>query len=141
MNSAWRDAILLDTCALIWLVAGSAMREEAVGAIASAAGRGSVLVSPITALEIGHLVRKKRLVLAMGAEAWFEAATTASGFALADMPPALLIASALLSGDAPPDPADRVIIATARHANAILVTRDRRILRYAEAGHLRALAC
>jgi PIN domain nuclease of toxin-antitoxin system len=141
MNSMGRDAVLLDTCALIWLMAGSPMRDEALGAIAAAAERRSVLVSPITALEIGHLVRKRRLVLTMSAETWFEAATTGSGFALADMPPALLIASALLPGDAPPDPADRVIIATARQANAIVVTRDHRILRYAEEGQMRGLGC
>ena len=38
------------------------------------------------------------------------------------------------------DPADRLIVATARVANATLMTRDRRILDYAARGHLTAIA-
>jgi PIN domain nuclease of toxin-antitoxin system len=38
------------------------------------------------------------------------------------------------------DPADRLIVATARVANATLMTRDRRILDYAARGHLAAVA-
>jgi len=34
------------------------------------------------------------------------------------------------------DPADRMIVATARVTNAVLMTRDRRILDYAARGHL-----
>jgi len=37
------------------------------------------------------------------------------------------------------DPADRLIVATARVANATLMTRDRRILEYAGRGHLTAI--
>jgi PIN domain nuclease of toxin-antitoxin system len=36
-------------------------------------------------------------------------------------------------------PADRLIVATARVANAILMTRDHRILDYAARGHLTAI--
>jgi PIN domain nuclease of toxin-antitoxin system len=38
------------------------------------------------------------------------------------------------------DPADRLLVATARALPATLITRAARILSYAEAGHLRALA-
>ena len=38
------------------------------------------------------------------------------------------------------DPADRLIVATARVANATLMTRDQRILDYAARGHLTAIA-
>jgi PIN domain nuclease of toxin-antitoxin system len=39
------------------------------------------------------------------------------------------------------DPADRLLVATARTLPATLITRDAKILSYSEAGHLRALAC
>jgi PIN domain nuclease of toxin-antitoxin system len=39
------------------------------------------------------------------------------------------------------DPADRIIIATAREYGLRLVTRDRKILDYADKGHLMALEC
>jgi PIN domain nuclease of toxin-antitoxin system len=38
------------------------------------------------------------------------------------------------------DPADRMIVATARVTGAALMTRDRRILDYAARGHLAAIA-
>jgi PIN domain nuclease of toxin-antitoxin system len=39
------------------------------------------------------------------------------------------------------DPVDRLIIATARHLGMPIVTSDRKILAYAEAGHVAAIAC
>ena len=39
------------------------------------------------------------------------------------------------------DPADRLLIATARDLGAPLVTRDARILAYAAQGHLDAIPC
>jgi PIN domain nuclease of toxin-antitoxin system len=39
------------------------------------------------------------------------------------------------------DPADRLLIATARSLNVPIVTRDRFILDYAEAGHVDAIVC
>jgi PIN domain nuclease of toxin-antitoxin system len=38
------------------------------------------------------------------------------------------------------DPADQLIVATARVTNATLMTRDRRILDYAGRGHLTVIA-
>ena len=39
------------------------------------------------------------------------------------------------------DPTDRMLIATARAHDLTLITRDRAILAYAAAGHVRAVAC
>jgi PIN domain nuclease of toxin-antitoxin system len=52
-----------------------------------------------------------------------------------------MVSSSNLPGQIHGDPMDRILIATARALNLILVTSDRPILRYAEAGHLRTLAC
>jgi PIN domain nuclease of toxin-antitoxin system len=46
-----------------------------------------------------------------------------------------------LPGTPPDDPADRIIIATAREADMTIVTRDKQILEYSRAGHVRALVC
>jgi PIN domain nuclease of toxin-antitoxin system len=45
----------------------------------------------------------------------------------------------MLPGDFHNDPADRIIVATARHHEAPLLTVDRAILAYAEKGHLQAI--
>jgi PIN domain nuclease of toxin-antitoxin system len=54
---------------------------------------------------------------------------------------AIAIDSSHLPGDLLADPMDRLIIATARHLGMPIVTGDRKILTYAEAGFVRAIPC
>jgi PIN domain nuclease of toxin-antitoxin system len=51
------------------------------------------------------------------------------------------LAASFLPGDFHNDPADRFLVATARVMGVALLTRDRKILDYAAAGHVRAIAC
>jgi predicted nucleic acid-binding protein len=53
----------------------------------------------------------------------------------------ILLASTALPGLPPADPADRIIAATARIQGHVIVTRDRKLLDYAQEGHTRAIAC
>jgi PIN domain nuclease of toxin-antitoxin system len=131
---------LLDTHAALWLMSGDTLSDESRRAIDAAAAGSGTFVSPISAWEIGTLVRKNRIALSMSPDAWFDA-MLASGVILAAMPPRTLIASAFLPGSPPSDPADRIIAATARAENLLLVTRDAQLLRYSAQGHLRALRC
>jgi PIN domain nuclease of toxin-antitoxin system len=100
-----------------------------------------IYVSPITAWEVGLLAARGRISLRMSPDKWFDRLLGAPGIRLAEMPPGVLIASSFLPGDDPADPADRIIAATAREYDLRLVTRDRRLLAYAESGYCRALAC
>jgi PIN domain nuclease of toxin-antitoxin system len=52
-----------------------------------------------------------------------------------------LITTSFLPGKPPRDPADRIILATARDLGATLVTRDRALLAYGEAGNVSTIAC
>jgi PIN domain nuclease of toxin-antitoxin system len=133
---------LLDTCAAIWIAENAPLTDEAVQAIDRAGDEGNpVLMSPISAWEIGLLVARGRLSLPINAQAWFDQLIETPNVGLADLPPAVLIASSFLPGTPPRDPADRIMIATAREQNLTLVTRDRHMLNYASAGHVHALAC
>lgn len=133
--------LLLDTCAMLWLMSGSELGDDVRQAIDTAARSDGVLVSPISAWELGTLVRKGRITLAMAPDRWFDAVLELPGIVLAPMPPGTLLASSFLPGNPPADPADRIIAATARAENAQLVTRDRKLLSYGHEGHLRVLAC
>jgi PIN domain nuclease of toxin-antitoxin system len=46
-----------------------------------------------------------------------------------------------IPGDFQPDPMDRLIVATARHLGLPVVTSDRRIIAYAQAGYVDVIAC
>ncbi|GAA0559794.1 type II toxin-antitoxin system VapC family toxin [Rhizomicrobium electricum] len=135
-------ALLLDTCATIWISQNEPIAAEALEAIDKAARDGDpIYVSPMTAWEIGLLNARGRLAMAMSPEDWFASLMQVPGMALAELPPKILIASSFLPGDPPRDPADRIIAATARALRLQLVTRDRILLDYAEQGHIQAIAC
>jgi PIN domain nuclease of toxin-antitoxin system len=135
-------ALLLDTCAAIWLSQDEPVAAEALEAVDNAARNGSLIyVSPMTAWEIGLLNARGRLAMSMSPDDWFDALLAVPGMALADLTPKVFIASSFLPGDPPRDPADRIIAATARALRLQLVTRDRRLLDYAEQGHIQVLAC
>ena len=133
--------ILLDTCAAIWLQAGSAFRPEGEAALQEAQRIGTqVLVSPITAWEIGLLVSKGRLVLSLPPLTWFDQLLEL-GVDLAPLTPDILIASSQLPGPPLRDPADRIVAATARAMRYRLITRDRPLLDFASSGQVEAIAC
>ena len=132
--------LLLDTCALIWSLSGAKMRAESIAAInASQARDAAVYMSPISLWEIGLLVARRRV--AFSVRQWMDTMRRAPGLVLTDMPGSVLIDSSFLPGAPPNDPADRIMLATARHYGYRLVTRDRKILDYARAGHAAWLAC
>lgn len=134
--------LLLDTCAVIWLMEDAYLSETAVAAMDEAGDRGEYLyVSPYTALEIGMLASRGRLPLAISPAQWFKRLLGAPLVRLADMTPDILIASSYLPSDTLRDPADKVIVATARELAMTIITRDRLILDYAAKGHVSALAC
>ena len=99
-----------------------------------------VLVSPITAWEIGLLVAKGRLALSLPPLSWFEQVLEL-GVDLAPMTPDILVASSSLPGPPLRDPADRIIAATARAMGYRLMTRDRPLLDFAASGQVAAIPC
>ena len=133
--------ILLDTCAAIWLTEGSKFSNEAEAALQEAEITGTqVLLSPMTAWEIGMLVSKGRLALTIPPLQWFDTLLEL-GIDLAPLSPEILISSSQLPGPALRDPADRIIAATARACGYRLMTRDRPLLDFAAGGHVTAIPC
>jgi PIN domain nuclease of toxin-antitoxin system len=134
--------LLLDTCALIWIAEDERLAPDAEAVLDAAHASGAMTyVSPISAWEVGLLVARERLQLLTTPQRWFARILGLPGMRLADMAPDLLIAASFLPGKAPRDPADRIIVATARDLGATLITRDRALIDYAEQGHVKLTAC
>ncbi len=134
--------LLLDTCAVIWIAAGDSISDEATEALRDAnAGETTIGISPISVWEIGLLVARGPLALSTSPRAWISTVLAQPGVALAEMSPDTLIDSSFLPGEPPRDPADRIILATARAEGMRIVTRDRAMLSYARTGHAEAIAC
>ncbi len=127
----------MDTCAALWVMDGS-LPESAAGVLHHAEVIG---VSPITAWEVSLLVSKHRLAVSLSTKTWFDRLVGIEGVRLLALSPDILITANELPGNLHRDPADRILAATARTAGYRLMTRDRPLLAYAEAGHLDAIAC
>jgi PIN domain nuclease of toxin-antitoxin system len=133
--------LLLDTHTALWLDSGAPMAGAALAAIEAAAAGPGVLLSPVSAWEIGLLAAKGRITLDLPAPAWLARFLALPGVRLAPLTPEAAVLAASLPGDLHADPADRLLAATARELGVPLVTRDARLLAYAAAGHLRAVEC
>jgi PIN domain nuclease of toxin-antitoxin system len=134
--------LLLDTHAAIWLFEDKPLSQTAVDVINAAYQANTpLLVSPITAWEIGLLVSRNRIDLMATPERWFRGLLATPGMQLAELTYEVLIASSFLPGDLLRDPADCILAATARDLGATLITRDRALLDYGRQGHLSVVAC
>ena len=74
-------------------------------------------------------------------QAWLADLLARPGVRVAPLDSEVALSASYLPGQLHPDPADRLLIATARELDVPLVTRDQRILAYAAQGHLQAIAC
>ena len=133
--------ILLDTCALIWIVNKDSIAPAALAAAEGAFRRGELFLSPISAWEIGALVSRGRLRLGISAELYVERAFTLPGVQLAALTPDIAVRASSLPGSFHSDPADCLLVATALAMGLRFMTRDRRILAYGAAGHLPVVSC
>lgn len=125
--------IVLDTHALLWWLNGdSQLSKKAKAAIEQqiSAENGAILVSAISAWEIAMLVNLNRLALTMSVDDWLEAAGDVEAVRFVPMDNNVAVESTRLPGEFHKDPADRMIVALARHLNVPLVTADQKILAY-----------
>ncbi len=86
------------------------------------------------------LSKKARITLELPCLKWIEQAVQMPGLEIAHLTPAIAAESA----EPPPgefhgDPADRIIVATARVIHATLITRDAKIIKYSQQGYVQTI--
>jgi PIN domain nuclease of toxin-antitoxin system len=143
MPDAPGPLIVVDTHVWIWVVEGdrTALSAAAIEAIQGAARGGGVRVSAISVWEVAMLEAKGRISLSRPVSDWVHAALHAPGVRLLPLSPEIAIGSTRLPGSPQGDPADRILMASARHLGGQLATCDREILSYSAGGHLNVLNC
>jgi PIN domain nuclease of toxin-antitoxin system len=133
--------LLLDTHVWIWFMLADA--ELATGeqnTINCAAASGQLRIAAISVWEAVLLAARGRVALGRPLAQWMTEAVSAPGLSIEPLLPQVAVEACSLPEAFHRDPADRLIVATARVTNATLMTRDRRILDYATRGHLTAIA-
>jgi PIN domain nuclease of toxin-antitoxin system len=120
--------IVLDTHAWIWWATEDRRLPAAARRRIDAAGQ--VGVCSISVWEVAMLTERGRLKLDREVLEWVLAALDHPKTELLDLTPAIAVRSARPGDGFHGDPADRIIVATAREHRAPLVTRDERIHRH-----------
>jgi PIN domain nuclease of toxin-antitoxin system len=116
------------------------MKPSAIRVVEEAAHFGLVGVSVISVWEVAMLEAKGRIRLSKDCLSWVNEALRAPGLGLIPLTPEIAVDSSRLPGVFHGDPADRILVATARRQGAILLTRDEKILSYGKAKHLSVMA-
>ena len=120
---------LLDTHILIWWFDDrqrlSRSQQEAV---AAADGDSPLLVSDVSLWEVAMLHSRGRIRLKIPLREWLEAAVAPPLVRRCGISPAVAAELAALPDSFHRDPADRILVATARVLGATLLTQDRRIV-------------
>ena len=124
--------IVLDTHILIWWVDDNEKLSNKSKTIISKAQKNKtpIIISSITAWEISMLINKGRLCLSMDVDKWIEAVSKIECVEFIPVNNQIAINSTRLPNLEHKDPADRIIIATARTLGATLITADEKILAY-----------
>lgn len=131
---------LLDTHVWIWFMEGrhEELSRRSWRKLERGSEAGRLLVSVISVWEVAMLVARGRLRLRLAIDDWVRRGLAAPGIRIAELTPEIALDSTRLPESRHSDPADCLLIATARHNAARLVTRDARIIEYAASGHLMA---
>lgn len=122
--------IILDTHIWVWWVHGDEQITSTQAENIKANETGIIGISAITIWEIAKLVEYERLELPCPLGEWFHEALSYPAIRLIALTPEIAIESTKLPGDFHRDPADQIIVATARLHSAPLITSDRKILQY-----------
>lgn len=123
--------IILDTHIWIWWVHGDAqLPPHYFDAIQEQEAEG-LGISVISCWEIAKLVEGGKIILPLPIGAWLTQALSYPGIRLLDLTPQIAVESTQLPGVFHRDPADQIIVATARLYNRPLVTMDQKIRAYA----------
>ena len=123
--------IVLDTHIWIWWVHGEDQLTPTQDAYIAEHQADGIGVSAISCWEVAKLVEYRRLVLPCGTAEWFQLALAYPGIRLLGLTPDIALESTRLPGSFHNDPADQIIVATARIHDCALVTSDTKILDYA----------
>ena len=122
---------LLDTHAWVWWVTEDRrLSRPARRAVDNAQASDTLWLSLISVWEVAKKVEKGHLALDRPLDDWLDLATNRSGLHMAELTRPILAESCRLPPPFHGDPADQIIVATARDRDATVVTKDRLIREY-----------
>ncbi len=130
--------IILDTHIWVWWVNDSPRLTEQHKLWIEDYQSQGLGISVISCWEVAKLVEKNRLFLSIPVDEWLQTALAYPGIQLLDLSVPIIVQSTQLIGFHN-DPADQIIVATAKVFDCFLLTADGKILNYAGVKTLKSL--
>ena len=122
--------IVLDTHTWVWWVHGDNRLPARFGRYIEQRESDGLGVSIISCWEVAKLVEYGRLGLPRPVDEWLDEALAYPGIVLLSLTPSIVVESTTMPGGFHRDPADQLIVATARVYACPLVTLDAKIRSY-----------
>jgi len=122
--------IVLDTHVWIWWVHDDPRLSPSHRDVIHQHENDRIGVSAISCWEVAKLVERGRLELPVPLRDWMKGALRYPGVALLGITPDIAIDSTQLPGEFHRDPADQIIVATARASECPLLSADAKIVAY-----------
>ena len=122
--------IVLDTHIWVWWVHGDSRLSSSHAKLIEDNEDDEIRIGTISLWEVAKLIELGRLVLPVALGDWFRDALAYPGVTLVDLTPGIAIESTQLPGRFHRDPADQIIVATARVLGHDLLTADQKIRDY-----------
>lgn len=128
---------LLDTHIWVWMhLAPEQLSTRVRNLLISSEEPPQLLLSTISLVELATLAEKGRIRFTVSFDQWVQEALAAVSVRLIPVRDDIARETGRLAGLDHYDPADRILVATARLENAVLLTADRTLRRYR---HLKTL--
>jgi PIN domain nuclease of toxin-antitoxin system len=122
--------ILLDTHTWIWSYSATKLLSDDVKKRIKKTIADQRTIASISIWEFAMMVVKGRINVKIDPKLWLDNAIKKSGIKVIELSPEIAMESCKLPGDFHKDPADQIIVATARVHNLTLLTKDQKILQY-----------
>ncbi len=134
------DKIILDTHILIWsLLTPDNLSEPIKQIISKSQDNNNLFISSISLWEIAMLIERKRINLYERTSNFLNSIANIDGLNLIQINANIATESVALPGNFNSDPADCIIIASAREIAGTLITRDNKIIEWAQQGFIKLL--
>lgn len=132
------NPILLDTHVILWcLLEPNELHSNVKEIIDLAQDKSRLLLSSISLWEIAMLKSKKRINVYEPITEFLKSITAIQGLTIIDITPEIAADSVALLEDFHGDPADRIIAASCINYGAMLLTRDHKIISWADIGNMK----
>jgi PIN domain nuclease of toxin-antitoxin system len=125
---------LLDTHVWIWWNMEPQKLSRKIRSVLTASDRyAELLLASISLWEFCKLIEKERIGISCNPEEWMAEALRMPKLRVVHLTPAIAHRSTILPPSFHGDPADQIIVATAREENATIITKDQSIQAYPHA--------